>query len=406
MTLPRVHVQARAAEAVRQGHPWIFASQIHTWEFEPKPGALVEVLGPQSRCVGFAYANPRTTLALRMLYTPSAGQRGPDGVPEERTELFRKLDRARSRRQEYNWDTDAFRLVWSEADGLPGLVVDCFGDRVVAQFLTAGMEARKALVLEWLVSRLKPRGVFERSEGVGRSREGLQPVRQWLYPASPAEELNPPAVISEGPLRFWVDVVGGQKTGFYLDQRAARRCLQGRAFSGNVLDCFAYTGGFSLSALQAGASRAVAVDSSARALETLRANAELNGLGSRVQPIRAKVFDFLTQAAQRGEKYGLVILDPPAFTRSREHRERALAGLRDLHSRAGLVLEPGGYLLTCSCSHHVASKDLLHAAISGLRRIGRSLKVKSQFGPDADHPEIMQVPESRYLACVFAQVGP
>jgi len=219
VTLPRAHVLARAAQAVRQGHPWIFSSQIQSWEPVPGPGDLVEVLDPQSRGVGYAYANPRTTLALRLLYTPSAGQRGTDGVPDERTELFRKLDRARSRRRDFDWQTDAYRLVWSEADGLPGLVVDCFGDRVVAQFLTAGMEKRKAWIVEWLVSHLKPRGVFERSEGVGRSREGLVPVRQWLYPASPAAELNAPAVIQEGPLRFWVDVVGGQKTGFYLDQR-------------------------------------------------------------------------------------------------------------------------------------------------------------------------------------------
>jgi len=206
-------------------------------------------------------------------------------------------------------------------------------------------------------------------------------------------------------LRFGVDMVHGQKTGFYLDQRAARRCLQSQKFSGNVLDCFSYTGGFSFSALLAGAERAVAVDSSAHALETLQANAQLNGLADRVQPVRAKVFDYLVQAAARGEKYGLVILDPPAFTRNQEQREKALGGLRELHSRAALLVEPGGFLLTCSCSHHISPKDLLHTAILGLRRSGRSLKVKSQFGPDADHPEIMQVPESRYLSCVFAQIG-
>jgi 23S rRNA (cytosine1962-C5)-methyltransferase len=405
VTLPLVRVQARAAQAARQGHPWIFASQVQAWEPVPAPGDLVDVRDPQNHCVGFAYANPRTTLALRLLYTPRAGERSPAGVPDERLELFRKLDRARSRRAEFDWSTDACRLVWSEADGLPGLVVDCFADRVVAQFLTAGMEVRKALILEWLVARLKPRGIFERSEGLGRSREGLSPVRQWLYPPAPGEDLNQPVIIREGALRFWVDVVGGQKTGFYLDQRAARRCLQGQKFSGDALDAFAYTGGFSFSALHAGAGRVVAVDSSARALQTLAANAELNGLAGRVTPVRAKVFDYLAQAAVRGERYGLVVLDPPAFARSQEHREPALAGLLELHNRAGKVLAPGGWLLTCSCSHHISPKDLLHAAISGLRRSGRSLKVKSQFGPDADHPEIMQVPESRYLSCVFAQAG-
>jgi 23S rRNA (cytosine1962-C5)-methyltransferase len=190
-----------------------------------------------------------------------------------------------------------------------------------------------------------------------------------------------------------------------LDQRAARRYVQTRKFSGPVLDCFSYTGGFALSALLAGASRAVAVDSSAHALETLRRNAELNGLSGRVQIERAKVFDFLTHAAQRHEQYEMVVLDPPAFTRCREHRERAMDGLRELHRRAAALIRPQGYLLTCSCSHHIAHKDLLRSAISGLRQAGRTLKVRAEFGPDADHPEKMQVPESRYLSCIFAQLG-
>ncbi len=355
--------------------------------------------------LGFAYANPQITLALRMLYSPEAGVRGLDGEPNEQAELYRKLDRAWSRRQTLVLPTNAYRVVWSEADGLPGFVCDRFGDLVVMQCLTAGMEARKPILLEWIRSHLKPRGIFERSEGIGRTREGLLPVRGWLFPSEPDPSYAEPVTIQEGDLKFWVDVVGGQKTGFYLDQRAARRYLQSRTFTGPVLDCFCYTGGLALSALKAGASRADAVDSSAHALETVRANAQVNGLTDRLQVHKSKVFDYLEAAVARGDKYELVILDPPAFTRSREHRERAMSGLRELHRRAAALIQPGGYLLTCSCSHHIARKDLLQTAILGLRQSNRTLKVRAEFGPDADHPEKIQIPESRYLTCLFAQVG-
>ncbi len=228
MSLSKVSIQGRAAQSVRQGYPWVFSNQIQSWDLRPQTGELVEVLDPKAHTLGFAYANPHTTLALRMLYSPAAAQRGTNGLPDERVELFRKLDRAWSRRQTLALPTNAYRLVWSEADGLPGLVCDRFGDRWVVQCLTAGMEARKPLILEWLVSHLKPRGIFERSEGIGRSREGLLPVRQWLYPQHPEPELLEPVAIQEGALRFWVDVGGGRKPVFiWISARPAVTCRPG-----------------------------------------------------------------------------------------------------------------------------------------------------------------------------------
>lgn len=401
---PRLRVSAQAAAVVRRGYPWIFAGQITSSARGLTPGDLVEVLGPDGQTLGFAYVNPRTQIALRLLYSPAAGARYPNGVPDERVELGRKLDRAWTRRQELKLDTDAVRLIWSEADGLPGVVSDRFGDLVVVQFLTAGAERRRGPVIEWLASHLRPRGIYERSLGPGRSREGLPPRLGWAWLPAGAGEPEPGVVITEGPLRFRVDVAGGQKTGFYLDQRAARRLLQEQRLQGSVLDCFCYTGGFSVSAAYAGAEQVTAVDSSAPALELLAANAALNGYSGRIRPVRAKAFTYLTQAAERGETFDTLILDPPPFARNRAQRARALAGYRELHRRAAQLLAPGGALLTCSCSHVITPRDLKASVLAGARDGGRRLKVQSEFGPDADHPHKSQVPESRYLSCLFARL--
>jgi 23S rRNA (cytosine1962-C5)-methyltransferase len=402
--IPKAIVIAPAAKAIRRGYCWVFANQIQAWEGEAQPGDLVAVAAPGGELLGYAYANPRTTLSLRLLYSPAAGRRGPSGVPDERLEIGRKLDRAWSRRRDLDLDGDAVRLVWSEADGLPGIVCDRFADVLVVQFLTAGAEHRRAWVLEWLASHLQLRGIFERSVGVGRAREGLPPRIGWAWLPVGAPQLETSVAFREGPLSFQVDLAGGQKTGFYLDQRAARRLLQAQRLSGPVLDCFAYTGGLALSAAVAGARTVTAVDSSARALQILDANAHLNGLQDRIRPVRDKVFRFLEKAVAREDKYELLILDPPAFARNREQRPRALAGYRELHRRAAQLLQPDGWLLSCSCSHFITRRDLRASALAGVRDAGRTLKLRSEFGPDPDHPEKSQVPESRYLTCLFARV--
>jgi len=403
--LSKATLTGQAAASIKNGYAWVFSGQIREWEGEPQPGDLVELVGPDGERLGYAYANPKTTLALRLLYSPEAGRRG-GGEPDEPSELARKLDRAWSRRRGLALNTNAMRLVWSEADGLPGVVCDSFGDILVVQFFTVGAERRREWVLEWLASRLKPQGIYERSLGASRAKEGLPPRSGWVWTAPGRPEPEPKVMIEEGPLRFQVDVAAGQKTGFYLDQRAARRLLQSQALAGAaVLDCFSYSGGFALSAALAGASQVTAVDSSARALAALEANARLNALEDKIKTVRGKVFNFLVQAVERGEAYQLVILDPPAFARNRTQRARALAGYRELHRRAAQLLSPGGLLLTCSCSHVISRRDLRASALAGARDAGRILKVRSEFGPDADHPEKSQVPESRYLTCMFARMG-
>lgn len=401
--MKNVHVSSRAAQRVRHGYPWVFNNQIVHADEGLAPGELVAVAGPHGQALGFAYVNPRSVITLRLLYTASAGRRGGDG-PQEEAEIGRKLDRAWSRRKSLRLDSDAWRLAWSEADGLPGFVCDVYGRLAVLQCLTAGADQRRQLVADWLRSRLKPDGIFERSEGPGRSAEGLPARRGWLW----APGAGAPGTISEiheGPLRFAVDVDQGHKTGFYLDQRAARRRLREARLSGRVLDGCAYSGGFSVAAAHAGAGEVVAVDASAPALDQLARNAALNGCADRIAPRTADIFDYLNDAVARQERFAAVILDPPPFAHTRAELPAAMRGYRELNRRAAQVLEPGGWLLTCACSHAVSRTAFRGTVIDALRKAGRRFKQAEVFGPDGDHPEKSQVPESRYLTCLWGRVA-
>jgi len=402
VALAAINLKEPAAARVKRGHPWIYANAIAQWEGEVEPGDLVRVIAPGGELLGFAYANKENTIAARLLYSPAAGTRG-GGVPNEREEIFRKLDRALSRRNSLELDSDAWRLVWSEADGLPGVVCDVYGPLVVLQLLTAGADKRREWVVEWLATRLKPAGIYERSEGAGRLQEGKSPRRGWLRRPAPAEP-DTRIAIHEGPAKYAVNVAAGHKTGFYLDQRAARRALRRQALSGSALDAFCYTGGFTIAAGLAGAERICSVDVSQEALEQLEVNAALNGMSDRVRPCRENAFVYLKAAVERREKYGCVILDPPSFTKTAGEKEDALRGYRELHRRASQLLASGGTLLSCTCSHHIGRDDFKQVALSGVSNTGRRLEILSIFGPDPDHPEISQVPESRYLTCLMAKM--
>lgn len=400
--MKNVHVSSRAAQRLRHGYPWVFDNQIVHADPGAAPGELVAVAGPHGQALGFAYINPRSVITLRLLYSAASG-RGRSEGPEETAELGRKLDRAWSRRKALRLDSDAWRLVWSEADGLPGFVCDVYGRLVVLQCLTAGADQRRQIIADWLRAHLKPAGIFERSEGPGRSAEGLSARRGWLWTPG-ADAPSTVVEIHEGPLRFAVDADAGHKTGFYLDQRAARRRLRQTSLSGRVLDGCAYTGGFSMAAASAGATEVVAVDASAQALGQLLRNAGLNGCADRMKPAPTDIFKYLTAAAARKERFAAVILDPPPFAHARADLPAAMRGYRELNRRAAQLLEPGGWLLTCACSHAV-SRTAFHGTVAdALRKAGRRFKAAELFGPDGDHPEKSQVPESRYLTCLWGRV--
>ncbi len=377
-----VVVTKRAETRLRRGHPWVFRSDVVRAR-DLEPGAHVRVVSQQGRLLGTALYSSRSEISLRLL---TFGEREP-----EADWLRARLQAAQRWRARVAPGATAYRLVHGEGDGLPGLVVDCYGPYVALQTLTEASERRKAELVEDLVELLAPAGILERNDPRVRQLEGLERKVGLLHGEVPEQ-----VEIEEHGLRFAVDLWKGQKTGLFLDQRenhlAARDYARGR-----VLDGFSYNGGFALH-VAAQASEVLAVDTSEEAVERIVANAQRNGLGN-VSARSANVFDLLRDFDDRGERFDTVILDPPAFAKSRDAVEKATRAYKEINLRALKLLAPGGCLIACSCSYHVHEADfelLLHEAASDAG-VAVSLVEKRRQG--RDHPVLLGVPETYYLKC-------
>lgn len=375
--------------SVRAGHPWIFSGAIAGIEGEGGAGTIVAVHTADGRILGHGMWNPTTSIAVRML------SRGPQPVDAAfvRDRIAAALDL-----RSLVTGTDAMRLVNGEGDGLPGLVVDRYADYAVCQFLTAGADGLKPWVVDALTTALSLRGVYERSEGNVRTAEGLGRVVGVLAGDEPPPEL----VIDESGRRHVVDVRGGQKTGFFLDQRPNRDLVAGLARDRRVLNLFAYSGGFSIAAAQGGAPHVTSVDSSATALALAEAAWRLNDLApERGAFVRADVFEYLRGNLPPAD---LVVLDPPPFARRRADRERATAGYKDVNLRAMRVAAPGALLLTFSCSQHVDVETFESAVGAAAMDAGRTCRLLARLGPGIDHPQALAHGEGRYLKGLLLRV--
>lgn len=382
-----VQISWRAADRLASGHPWVYSSDVVARN-EAAPGAVVRVVDPRGKPLGMAHYSSTSQITLRLL---------SEQAEPVNTEFFRRrLERALSYRRSVVSGSTAYRVAHGEADLLPALVVDRYQDYLVLQTLNQGMDAAKGQIVEALTGLLSPVGIIERNEAPVRAREGLALTSSVLAGSVPEEiefELN--------GLRWVVRPLSGQKTGVFLDQRenylAARRFARGAA-----LDCFTYTGGFALHL--AGACPAVeAVDSSADALELGRKNAQRNGL-SKVQFRQADVFDLLTQYAAARRKFGTVVLDPPAFAKSRSQLKQAVRGYKDINLRALRLLDRDGVLVTCSCSHHLSEAQFLQLLAEAALDARRQLRVLERRTQALDHPILLTVPETHYLKCLILQV--
>jgi 23S rRNA (cytosine1962-C5)-methyltransferase len=379
---PAVVVSSRAETRLRRGHPWVFRSDVVRARDLP-PGAHVRVVGAGGRLLGTALYSSRSEISLRLL---TFGERAP-----ERDWLPARLAAARRWREAVAADARAYRLVHGEGDGLPGFVIDCYGEHVVVQTLTEASEVRKPELVAALVALLAPAGILERNDPRVRQLEGLERKVSLLHGQVP-ESVD----VDENGLVFTADLWKGQKTGLFLDQRENH--LAARAYArGRVLDGFSYNGGFALHvAAQAG--EVLAVDTSEEAVERIAANARRNGLGN-VVARSANVFDLLRDLDDRGERFDTVILDPPAFAKSRDAAEKAKRGYKEINLRALKLLSPGGCLVTCSCSYHVHEGDfeqLLHEAAADA---GATVSLVEKRRQARDHPVLLGVPETFYLKC-------
>ena len=382
--------------ALKAGGPWIYDNEIASIEGAVSDGDMVTVRDFRGRFLCQGFINRRSKLTVRVMSRE-------ESAVIDRDFLRRRVQNAWEYRKR-TVDTAACRLIFGEADFLPGLVVDKFADVLVVQSLALGIDRMKADILELLKEALAAdgvtiRGVYERSDAAVREREGLPRVRGFLGPA-----FDTKVEIVENGVRYLVDVAEGQKTGFFLDQKYNRRAIRPLCPGAKVLDCFTHTGSFALNAAQAGAKSVLAVDASELAVAQARENAALNGLSDRVQFQCADVFEFLPELIRKKESFDLVILDPPAFAKSRSSVKNAVKGYKEINLRALQLVRDGGYLATCSCSHFVDAALLaqtVRQAANNLRVRLRQVEFRTQA---PDHPILLGAEDSDYLKFFIFQV--
>ena len=373
-------------KSLQHRHPWIFTGAVERIKGEPQSGETVAVRDTHGAFLALAAYSPKSQI-LGRVWTYRENE------TVDAAFLRARLARAIGLRQELAKATDGMRLVHGESDGLPGLVVDRYGDTLVMQVLSAGMERWRGALADLLVELSGCANLYERSDAEVRDLEGLPARAGILRGALPA-----PLIIREHGLKFYVDVEKGQKTGFYLDQRDNRRRVGELAQDKDVLNCFCYSGGFSLSALQGGARSVLSVDSSAEALALARENVKLNNLAEdRAEWLEADVFKSLRLMRDQGKSFDLIVLDPPKFAPTAHHAANAARAYKDINLWALKLLRPGGLLATFSCSGGVTA-DLFQKILAGSALdAGVTAQIVGRFAADADHPAVLNFPEGEYL---------
>jgi len=375
---------------VRAGHPWIYASEIENVEGEIENGDIIDVCNFRGGFMGRGFYNANSQIIIRMLTYKDE--------PCDADFFRRRVETAWNYRK-LLCDPESCRLIFSESDFLPGLVVDKFADVLVMQSLSLGIDKVKDVIADALMDIVKPRGIYERSDVPVRRLEGMEQVTGLLRGEVPDR-----VIMTENGIKYSVDVQDGQKTGFFLDQKYNRLAIHKLCKGKRVLDCFTHTGSFALNAGIAGASEVLGVDASELGVAQATENAELNGLSDRVKFIAADVFDLLPELEKKGEKFDVVILDPPAFTKSRNSIKNAVKGYREINLRGMKLVKDGGYLCTCSCSHfmdpELFTKTIREAAGNVHKRL-RQVEYRTQA---ADHPILWGSGESSYLKFIIFQV--
>jgi len=389
-----VKISRKAEATVLAGHPWVYDSEVFDDDGVTPDGGIVDITNQRGSYLATGYINRRSKIRLRIL-TRNANERIDHGF------FRRRLQRAVDyRRRVMGEQFDCCRLIFGESDGFPGLTVDRFGSVLVTQTLSLGTEQHKMDIITELVQVLAEcgetiTGVFERNDVSVRTLEGMEQGKGWLPVTGLSTDGSTDVIITENGVKYHVDIENGQKTGFFLDQKYNRQAVGSIASGLKVLDCFTHTGSFALNCALGGASSVTAADISEDAIATARSNAQLNGLEDRMEFLCVNVFDYLP-TVKHGE-YDMIILDPPAFTKSRGTIDSAIRGYKEINLRAMKALSGGGYLATCSCSHFVTDRlfcDMLRSAAADAGVSLRQIEGRQQA---KDHPIMWNVPETAYL---------
>lgn len=391
-----VHLKKGEGRFLRNGGMWVFDNEVASVEGVPQNGDLVSVISSTGYFMGTGFINFNSRIRVRILT-----RKQEQAINEV---FFESRIREAWMYRKDIVDTSSCRLIFGEADGLPGMVIDKFSDVLVVQSLALGIDRWKEIIVETVKKVLAEdgiliRGVYERSDAKERTKEGMERVKGYI-----GREFNTFVEITENQVKYIVDIAEGQKTGFFLDQKYNRKAVWKVCRGKKVLDCFTHTGSFALNAAKAGAASVLGVDASELAIAQAKENARLNGLEEKAEFICADVFELLPELERRGEKYDVVILDPPAFTKSRESVKKAAKGYNEINLRGMKLVKDGGYLATCSCSHFM-NQELFAQTIAGAARDARKRLRQIEFRTQSpDHPILWAADETYYLKFYLFQV--
>lgn len=388
--MAKVIMKKGEEERIQMGHPWVFGNEVKNIEGDFEPADIVDVYDFKNRFLGRGYINPKSKILVRIM------TRQQEDINRE---FFRKRITEAWNYRKKMVDTGSCRVIFGEADFLPALIVDKFGDYLSIQTLSLGIEKYKDMIVELLDEIIEPKGIYERNDVKIREKEGLEQKKGFIK-----GPFDTTVQIRENEVKMWVDIENGQKTGYFLDQRENRAAIKPLVKGARVLDTFTHTGGFALHAAYYGAREVTAVDISEHAVEYVKRNAELNGLQDRIKGIVGNVFDVLKEYQVKDEKFDVVILDPPAFCKTKSALEGAYRGYKEINLRGMKILNPGGFLVTCSCSHYMYPglfMEMIQDAARDAKKLVRQVEFRTQA---KDHPVLYGNDESMYLKCVILQV--
>lgn len=364
------------------GHPWVYANEVLKIEGHDEQGSIAKILGFDGRFIGYGYINHQSKIIVRLL--------ARDETIINREFFFERIKKANDYRISLGYDNN-YRVVFGESDLLPGLIVDKYGEYLSVQFLSLGMELRKEMLIDILVEIFKPKGIYERSDVSVRKKEGLAEAKGTLYGEVPSV-----VIIKENGIKLEVDIINGQKTGYFLDQKENRDNLKYYVKGKSVLDCFCNVGGFSLCASKYGASSITSIDVSEDAIVSVKRNAELNGY-TNINAIQADVFDQLRLYKKERQKFDVIVLDPPAFTKSKDTVKAGYHGYRDINMLALRQINKGGYLITCSCSQHLTLNLFLEMLKESVAASGVNARLVELRTQGKDHATLIGTDEALYL---------
>lgn len=392
LRMAKFFFRKKAGDRVVNGHPWIFANELGDQEGDAAPGDIVSVFTYNGSFVGKGYYNPTSQIRIRILTR--------DQQEEINDAFFHKqISKAWEYRQRLGY-VENCRLIFGEADSLPALIIDKFNDYFVIQTLALGIDLWKPAIVSSLQKIFNPKGIYERNDVPVRELEALPQQKGFL-----SEPFDTQIILRENGLKFHVNIDTGQKTGYFLDQQDNRREIQHIVKGANVLEAFCYTGTFSMHAAQYGASSVLGLDISDHAIEIARNNALLNGFQDICTFEAANAFDVLKAWSKEGRQFDVVMLDPPAFTKSRENIQKAITGYKEINLRGMKLVKPGGFLVTASCTHLVSPEQFLQTIQLAAKDVRRQLRQVAWRTQAADHPIVWQIPNTQYLKFLIVQVN-